>query len=87
MASRHSLTMSCVKVDTSDVELSGRLITRRPSFGCRITLNVMTRFEVLLKSFVTARKSSLVIVAEDPLKKQEGIKRAQDESAVTLIFL
>lgn len=66
MTSRHPLTISCVKVDTSDVELSSRLITRCPSFGCRITLNVMTRFEVLLKSFVTASKSSLVIVAEDP---------------------
>lgn len=66
MTSRHSLTISCVKVDTSDVELSGRLIARRPSFGWRITLNVMIRFEVLLKSFVIASKSSLVIVAEDP---------------------
>lgn len=66
MTSRHPLTISCVNMDTSDVELSGRLITRRPSFGWRITLNEMTRFEVLLKSFVTASKSSLVIVAEDP---------------------
>lgn len=66
MTSRHSLTISCVKVDTSDVELSGRLIARRPSFGWRITVNVMTRLEALLKSFVTASKSSLVIVAEDP---------------------
>lgn len=66
MTSRHLLTISCVKVDISDVELSGRLIARRPSFGWRITLNVMTRSEALLKSFVTASKSSLVIVAEEP---------------------
>lgn len=66
MTSRQSLTMSCVNADTSDVELSGRLRARRPSFGWRTTLNVMTRVEVLLKSLVTARKSSLVIVAEEP---------------------
>lgn len=74
MPSRHSLTISCVKVDISNVELSGCLTARRPSFGWRITLNVMTRFEVLLKSFVTASKSSLVIVAENPSKKQDRIK-------------
>lgn len=69
VSEKHSedvLTMSCVKVEMSDVELSGRLIARRPSFGWRITLNVMTLFEELLKSFVTASKSSLVRVVEDP---------------------
>lgn len=66
--------MSWVNADRSDVELSGRLRARRPSFGWRITLNVMTRLEVLLKSLVTARKSSLVIVAEEPEKKQDRIK-------------
>lgn len=66
MTPRQSLTMSCVKADRSDVELSGRLRARRPSLGWRTTLNAMTRLEALLKSLVTARKSSLVIVAEEP---------------------
>lgn len=68
------LTMSCVKVEMSAVELSGRLIARRPSFGWRITSNVMTLCEELLKSFVTASKSSLVRVVADPEKKRDGIK-------------
>lgn len=61
-----SLTMSCVKVETSTVELSGCFVTRRPSLGGRTTLNVMTRFEVLLMSFVTASNSSLEIGVEEP---------------------
>jgi len=64
--------MSCVKLETSTVELSGCLATRRPSLGCRITLNVMTRSEVLLTSLVTARKPSLVIGAEEPGGEKEG---------------
>lgn len=58
--------MSCVKEEMSTIELSGCLITRRPSLGCRITLNVMTRLEVLLRSLVTACKLSLVMGAEEP---------------------
>lgn len=75
LTSRRSLTISCVNVDTSDVESSGRLIARRPSLGWRITLNVMTRFEVLLKSFVTASKSSLVMVAEDPKRSKTELNK------------
>lgn len=70
MTSSCSLTMSCVKVEMSTVELSDCLITRRPSLGCRITLKVMMRFEVLLMSLVTTCKSSFVIVVEEPGKKR-----------------
>lgn len=66
MTSSSSLTMSCVKVAMSTVELSVCLITRRPSLGCRITLNVMMRFEELLMSLVTAFKSLFVISVEEP---------------------
>lgn len=66
MTSSAPLTMSCVKAETSTVELSGCLVTRRPSLGCRITLNVMTRLEALLMSLVAARKSSFVIGVEEP---------------------
>ena len=61
-----SLTMSCVKVEMSTVELSGFLITRRPSLGWRITVNVITRLEVLLMSLVTTCKSSFVMGVEEP---------------------
>lgn len=66
MTSSCSLTMSCVKVEMSTVELSGFLITRRPSLGWRIKVNVMTRLEVLLMSFVTTCKSSFVMGVEEP---------------------
>lgn len=61
-----SLTISCVKVEMSFVELSGCLVTRRPNLGCRITLKVMVRLEVSLMSFVTACKSSFEIGVEEP---------------------
>lgn len=63
-----TLTISCVKVEMSTVELLGCLITRRPSLGCRVTLNVITRFEVLLMSLVTACKYSFVIGLEEPVQ-------------------
>lgn len=66
VTSRCSLTMSWVKVETSTVELSGCLDTRRPSLGWRVTLKVMTRLELLLMSLVTTCRSSLVIGVEEP---------------------
>lgn len=68
-----ALTMSCVKVEMSTVVLCDCLLTSRPSLGCRTTLNVMTRFEVLLTSLVNARKCSFVIVAEEPGENNVGL--------------
>lgn len=82
MTASSSLTMSCVKVEMSTVELSGCLLTRRPSLGCRIKLNVMMRFEVLLMSLVTVCKSSFVIGVEEPGGKMwNWIKKITDEVA------
>lgn len=75
-----SLTISCVKVEMSTVELSGCLVTSCPSLGCRITLYVMMRLEVLLMSLVTACNSSFVISAKEPGGKTwNRMKKTTDE--------
>lgn len=61
-----SLTISCVKTEMSSVVLSDCLLTRRPSLGRWVTMNVIIRFEVLLMSLVPACKSSFVSGREEP---------------------
>lgn len=65
------LTIACVKVEISRVELLGCIVTSLPSLGRRITLNVMVRLEVWLLSLVVACKSSFVIGAEEPGRERE----------------
>lgn len=78
MFSESSLTISCVKVEMSSVVFSDCLLTRRPNLGCRVRLKVITRFEVLLMSLVTARKSTFVIGLDEPgetLGMKENFKK------------
>lgn len=74
MSSCSPPTISCVNVEMSTEKFSDCFLTRRPSLGCRMTWNVIVRFEVWLTSLVTTCNSSFEIGVEEPEQRKHYLQ-------------